>query len=297
MPRAKHVTGKEQNTQTLSYPGEDEYNNPPDNLEEYMLCIYGVKGIGKTTAAASTPNSLTLMMEPKRKNLRIRQLSLQKYSAREIIDGAPDTFALVCNTTQQWIDDPSIKCLNYDSIDIFYEMCYHSVCASHSIEQPGDSKSGPDIWNEIRDTFASYFDTIRDTDMGINMLSHIKPREEKTLDGAKMGYQAPSCSPACLKYIQQAVDIVLYYGHYDNKRAMMIRDETNSSFVSAGVEGKFLQPDGKPVNIFEIPDNPSKVYSTIRDAFNNKLWDMDTPQDKRTSSTPKPIPKKGPPRR
>jgi len=301
MTRAKRIKNKEESTDTLAYPGPEEYNEPPDSFDEYMRCIYGPKGSGKSTAVASTPNSLTLMFEPKRKGLRIRQLALQKYSAKEIIDGAPDLWVQVKNTTPEWINDPTIECLNYDSVDIFYESCYHSVCASHGHESPGDAgRSSSDIWNEIRDEFASYFDALRDTNMGINLTSHVKEREEATLEGGKMGYAAPSCSPACLKYIKQAADIVLFYGWYQGERAMMVRDDTNSSFVAPGVEGKFLQPDGKPISIFRIPnidlESGTSIYQTMKDAFDNKLWDVDTPEEQRTTTKPTPK-KKGPPKR
>ena len=298
MPRAARIKDTKTTTDILDYPGPDDINIPPDNLDEYMICLFGAKGIGKSTAAASRPDSMTLMFEPKRKNLKIRQLSLQKYTAEQIIEGAPDTFQLVANTTQSFIDDKTIKALNFDSIDIFYDTCYHSICASHNVASPDKAgRSSVDIWIEIRDVFASYFDSLRDTDMGITMLSHVKSREEATLEGGKMGFQAPSCSPACLKYIQQAVDIVLYYGYYNGTRAMMVRDEFMTSFVSPGVEGKFLQPDGKPINIFQIPNTPSEVYANIQKAFDNKLWDMDTPEDDRVTTTPSRPTKKKPPRK
>lgn len=297
MGRATKV-GQELASGTLEYPGEDEYNEPPDHFDAYMRCFYGQKGIGKTTAASTFPNSLTLMLEPKRRGLRIRQLALQKHTAEQIMEGAPDTYQLVANTTQKWIDDESIKHLNYDSIDIFYEACTHSVCARNNITKPSEAgRSSSEIWNEIRDEFSGYFDTLRDTDMGINLLSHNKARDVETLEGGKMGFVAPSCSPACLKYIQQAVDIVLYFGWYNGERSCMVRDETNSAFVANGVADKFLQPDGKPISIFAIPDIEKKpTYEVLVDAFDNKLWDVDTPEDEREVKKKGP-PKKAPPRK
>jgi hypothetical protein len=69
------------------------------------------------------------------------------------------------------------------------------------------------------------------------------------------------------------------------------------AFVSNGAQGKFLQPDGKPLNIFELPDILSdkpqvELYNTLVAAFNNKLWDMDTPEDQRGPA--KPTAPKGP---
>jgi len=301
MPRAKHVRPSTEES-PFDYPGPEEFNEPSNNFDDYMITIYGPKGSGKTTAIADFPDSLTLQAEPMRKGLRIRQVNLQKHTAKEIMDGAPDLWKSLLLTTQNFLDDDSITRLNYDSIDIYYESCYHSVCASNKVQSPASAgKGGPDIWNEIRDEFASYFDTLKDTHMGITFTSHVKEREEATLDGGKMGYAAPSCSPACLKYIKQAVDIVLFYGWYNGYRAMMVRDDTNASFVAPGVEGKFLQPDGKPIYIFQVPDKikepKSSIYTTIKAAFNNQLWDIDTPEEDRITSKvmSTSTPKKGPP--
>lgn len=303
MPRARRVKDTDDdNISLLDYPGPDEWNAPPESLLECMVLIFGVKGIGKSTILADFPDSLTLMFEPKRRGLSIRQLLLQKHSAKDIRDGAPDIYKQVKMTTQRWVDDESVQRLNFDTIDIFYEACAHSICASHNIDTPSDAgKSSSDIWNEIRDEFASYFDALKETPLGINLCSHVKTREVETLEGGKMGFAAPSCTPACLKYLQQSVDICLFYGWYNGYRAMMVRDETNASFVAPGVKGKFYQPDGKKLNIFQIPDTDedetASPYQAISDAFDNKLWDMDTPDDQRTVEKKKPMKKKGPPRK
>ena len=293
MPRARKVRDSEDDIQPLEYPGADEWNKPPESLLECMILLFGTKGIGKSSAMADFPDSLTLMFEPKRRGLSIRQLLLQKHSAKEIRDGAPDVYKQVKATTQRWIDDESIHRLNFDTVDIFYESCAHSVCASHNVNTPSDAgRSSSDIWNEIRDEFASYFDALKETELGINLCSHVKTREVETLEGGKMGFAAPSCTPACLKYLQQSVDICLFYGWYNGHRAMMVRDDTNASFVSPGIKGKFYQPNGKKLNIFQIPDldedEDASIYQAVTDAFNNKLWDMDTPDDQRTSTSKKP---------
>lgn len=300
MPRASHV-GQQGDTATLDYPGPDEINVPSDNFDDYTLVLYGQKAKGKTTIASSFPNTLTLMLEPFRKGLQIRQLGLQKHSAGDIRDGAPDTWQRVLNTTQKWLDDTSVDRLSFDSIDLFYQCCQESICARNKINVPGDAgKSSFDIWIQIREEFSSYMNLVKGEGMQITMLSHVKERDEVDLEGGKMKFSQPSCSPACLAYIRQAADIVLQIGTYNEKRAAMVRDPVNTAFVANGAQGKFQQPDGKPLYIFELPDvsdrPTSLLYNAIVDAFNNKLWDMDTPADDRSPPTSKP-PKKGPPKK
>lgn len=297
MTRAQFV-GQDHDSGLLDYPGPDEVNIPSDIFDDYTLVLYGQKGRGKTTLSASFPNTLTLMLEPFRKGLAIRQVSIIKHTAEQIRDGKPDIWRRIMNTTQQWIDDPSVDRLSFDSIDLFYQCCQESICARNKINVPGDAgRSSSDIWVQIREEFAAYMNTLKDSGMRITMLSHVKDREESDLDGGKMKFSQPSCSPACLTYIKQAADIVLQIGRYNDKRAAMVRDPGNMAFVSNGAQGRFLQPDGKPVNIFELPDvmsdqPASALYQTLVDAFNNKVWDMDTPEDARTIKPPVP---KGPP--
>lgn len=291
---------KQETFEGLDYPPIEQRNKPPGSFDEYIRCFYGQKGFGKTTLVSSFPGHLTLMFEPRRRNLEIWQVNLQKRTAQEIMDGAQDVWAQIKQTTDRWIDDETIKGLNFDSIDICYETCQHSVCASHNVKVPGDAgKSSADIWLEIRDEWACYFDALAATRLGVNFVSHIKSRENEEIDGGKYDRKAPSCSPACLKYIMQACDFVFYYGSYNGQRAIQIRDSTNAAFVAAGVQGRFMQPDGKPISILAMPELADKKsgYQVLCEAFNNQHWDIDTPEDERGSTKPKPGPRKGPPKK
>ncbi len=273
----------------FEYPGPEELNEPPASFDAYARCIFGHKAAGKTTLCAGFPDSLTLMFEPVRKGLRIRmigeQQGLKKVTAEQIRNGETDVWEKVVTSTQAWLDDPTIKTLNFDSIDIFYECCYASVCARNNVNKPGDSKNGPDIWNEIKDEFASYFSALRETDMGINMLSHVKGREQTELDGSKLkGIWSPSCAPACLQFIRQAVDFIFFLGSHNGKRACLVRDPTAMSLAAVSPENVFMQPDGKEISIIEMPhfqERPNAGYLRLVDGFNNRLWDIDTPEDQR----------------
>lgn len=302
MPRATKV-GQQTESDILDYPGPDELNIPSEIFDDYTLVLYGQKGRGKTTISADFPDTLTIMIEPFRKGLKIRQVEVQKHSATQIRDGAPDTWQRIINTTPRWLNDNTVQRLSYDSIDLIYQSCQESICARNNIKVPGDAgRSSSDIWIEIREEFSSYMNTVKSNGMRITFLSHVKEREETDLEGGKMKFSQPSCSPACLAYIRQAADIVLQIGTYNEKRAAMVRDPANNAFVANGAQGKFLQPDGKPLYIFELPDisdcGPGPLYQTLVDAFNNKVWDMDTPLDNRSTTPSKPsTPKKGPPKK
>lgn len=281
----------------LSYPGPEELNQPPQNFDSYVRCFFGAKGFGKSTLVASFPKSLTLMFEPKRKNLNIRMLSLQKYTAKQIQEGADDVWEQVKLTVQQWVDDDSINVINYDSVDIFYECCVHSISASHQLERPGDAgKGSADVWIEIRDEWSAFFDAHLDTRLGINFVSHVKTRETEELDGGKVDQKVPSCAPACLQYLKQACDFVFYYGPHNGNRAIQLRDHTNAAFVAVGTRDNFRQPNGKTIEVLAMPDLDDKKtgYQVLVEAFNNKHWDIDTPDDERKVKTLSAPPRKPP---
>lgn len=303
-PPTKRATKVRPNNVSVSdsefaYPSEDQLNEPPETFDSYVRCIFGQKGFGKTTLASQFPKSLTLMYEPNRKGLKIRQQPIKKYNAKEIMDGAPDPWAMLKNTTQRFIDDESIVTLNFDSVDICYETAYHSICAANQVTAPKDAgRSSSDIWIEIRDEWSSYFDTLVASRLGVNFLSHVKARDVEELDGTKMDVKSPSCSPACLTYIKQACDYVFYYGQHNGKRAICLRDPTGMSWVACGPEQHFMQPDGKPINVLEMPflGDKKNGYQVLVEAFENKHWDIDTPEDERQAKKGPP-PTRKPPRR
>lgn len=276
-------------------PGPDELNEPPNDLLKYMICLYGTKGIGKSTLASTFPNSLTLMTETIRKGLRIRMAQLRTYTAEQIMEGAPDTFVQVGERIDQILGDGTIEVLNIDSIDLFYDMVVHHVSAKWEVSNPsvlGKESSG--CWIDIRNTFKAFMDLLAESPLGIVLISHSKEREIEAIDGELTPMISPSCAPACLQYIKQACDYAMFYGWHNDKRVIMVRDGLNRAWCAAGPEGHFMQPDGKPLNMFEIPDDPAMGYKTLVKAFDNKLYDS---QRMKEESAPKLPTKKGPPKK
>jgi hypothetical protein len=272
-------------------PPPDDVNEPPDDLQAYMVCIFGAKGIGKSTLGAywgrrkeSDPNkSIILMSEPNRKNLRVRRpIQFKTYTAKEIMEGSPDPWEQLKELTPQLIDDPTVEHISFDSIDLFYEMAQHSVSAANGVTNPSKAgKESSGVWIELRDEFKSYFDTLKETGMGILLLSHIKTRDVETVDGSKFDQIAPSCAPACLQYIKAACDFVFHYSWHNNQRCMVIRDPGNDIWTACGVQDRFCEPTGKQVERLAIPNDFTQVYSTLENCFDNKEWDADTDEDER----------------
>jgi len=284
-------------TDKIYIPGPEELNEPPSDFKDYVLCIYGMKSIGKSTIASESENAFTLMSEPLRRGLRLRMEQLKTFTAEEILAGSPDTYLRIKNTIPDLLDNDSVQTLVFDSIDLFYDMVIHHISAKNGVNSPGKAgKSSADVWIEVRNEFKSFMDTLIETRLRIILLSHSKEREIEGLDGAPISLVGPSCAPACLAYIKQAVDYGFFYGFEasERKRVMVIRDPSNTVWTGCGPEGRFLQPDGKPIYKLEMPNTVGKGYQTLIEAFNNQHWDLDTPEEERTTTPKKPLPRKLP---
>ena len=304
MVRAKRVRANEtpQPTSKLFIPGPEEMQEPPNDLQAYMVCVYGTKGIGKSTLGAywgrkssDDPNkSIILMSEPGRRNLRVRKpIHFRTRTAKEIMDGADDPWEQLKELTGELVEDSTVEHLSYDSIDLFYTMAQHSVSARNGVTNPSKGgKESPGIWIELRDEFSSYFDALKETNMGILLLSHIKSREVETVDSSMFDQVGPSCAPACLQYIKAACDFVFHYSWHNNQRCMVLRDETNNIWTACGVQDKFCEPTGKIISRLAIPPKPELVYPTLNQAFYNKQWDADTDEDERETKPKKKLRRK-----
>lgn len=290
-PSNKPTIPKAATKQGVYLAGPDEFNVPPDNIHEYMMLLYGAKGIGKSTLAASFPDAYTFMTETMRRNLRIRMSPLKTWTADQIMEGAPDTFEQVKELTAQALEDKTIKTLIFDSIDLFYDMVVHSQAAKWGVSNPsmlGKESSG--CWIQVRNEFKAYMDLLAESHLGVVLLSHAKEREVETITGDAIPLVGPSCAPACFLYIKQACDIALYYGWHNDKRTMVVRDPSNQVWCANGTENKFMQPNGKPLRRFNVDGGPSEGFDILVSAFNNEMYDADytppaqgAPKKKKTS--------------
>lgn len=243
-------------------------NVPPPNFIDYCLLFYGVKGVGKTSVAASIPNSIVLMLEPRRRNLRIKQWPVEgpQPTWLEIVE-----FLGLCR-------EKRIRPI-IDTVDEAYFMCQKHVGLHYgkefgSVSEVSEMPS--DYWIDVREEFAKHFNQLLYDDIGVVFLSHAKPRAMETTE-VKAMQTAPTCTPACWKYLKSVCDFAFYYGNHGKDRAMWLRGE--DPWTGCGVDDHFLSPAGEPVRILPIPyakTNGGQVaWETLLKSWDNKLYDMD----------------------
>jgi hypothetical protein len=278
MPRKKAAVKK---PTTSLLPDVDDLNVPPDNFLEYTTCIYGAKGIGKTTLASSFPGFVTIMTEPLRKNLAIRMKALQCYDYDSITEkGAPDAWPLFKEMIDEGIERDDIQGFNIDTVDRLYESCLTHHCVVEGVRHPGGLNDFGALWSIIKDDFETTLNSIRENNLGLVLVSHAKEDDIELNTGLKGKMYAPSCSGAATKYLKAACDYAFFYGYHAKKRALHFRG-FDFIWTSCGVRDRFISKSGDPLTLVYVEkDHIDNGYELLQAGFENRLWNYDEePED------------------
>lgn len=251
----------------LVLPGPDELNQPPDSLSSYVVALYGRKGIGKTSLAASFPGAIIGQAEEGRKNLEIRQYPLWE-----------EDWPVYREFIEKCIDDDTVETVGIDTIDRWYDKCLAYCCDEMGVAHPNDANDYGKTWNEIYKKFSGVLNSVSRAGKGLIVLSHANTRTVETRVGDSYDEIEPSCQKGPRKWMQEVCDLVFYYDYHEKHRSISVRpiSEANTEcWCSCGPGSThFRDPAGEPLSIFHINDNdPKKAYADLEAAFHNKLWD------------------------
>ena len=275
------MNGKKQTSvRAKLLPGPEELNIPPNDINAYTTCLYGTKGIGKTTLAASYPGYVVIMTEPLRKNLNIRMFSLPCYDYDSITnENKDDGWVVFKALVQEAAEDDTIKGLAIDTIDRHYDACLTHHCVFEGVRHPGGLNDFGALWSIIKDDFESTLNRVRENDLGLLLLSHAKETEIELNTGSKAMTYAPSCSGAATKYIKAACDYAFFYGYHGRKRAIHLRG-FEKIWTSCGVSDHFISKSGEPLTMIEMgADTVGNGYQYLQKGFNNELYNYDEEAD------------------
>ncbi len=280
-------------------PAEDELNIPPTRLLDYTICLYGTKGIGKTSLASSIPNSVTIMTEPTRRNLKIRMAGLYVNSSQDIHDGIERDYKsasgeVISTYVDAWqffkeellpqlLEDDSVSCINIDTVDRMYDACSSSVCTSNGVFHPGGLNDFGAMWSAVKSEFESVLSEIRFAGKGLILISHAKEDDVELNTGSKAKIYAPSCAGQALSYIKAAADYAFFYGNHGKERCLHFRG-FDKIWTACGPSDHFYSPNGNPL---ELVSMEGKDWSYVEEAFNNQVYDLNEVPVVSTVSTPK----------
>jgi len=279
------TTAAARKNKTIELPLDD--NVPPDALSQVISCIYGRKGIGKTSLGAMFPDALTFMFERGRRNLPIRQIP----KAGEVaLDWTRFT-----DYVEMFISSNYMTMI-VDTVDRAYDRCMEAVCKRNGCTHPNQKNDYGDTWKQVSAEFDALFGMVQDSGKGLVFLSHEKPKpltkrsKGMTREDSESEFEfermEPSCSNQAFAVIQEICDYVFYYGFVDEFRTITVRSENDLCWTSCGIGGTFLNPDGSTINTFKVGTTPQEAYENLVGAFNNEGQDMDwkPPRKKKTKS-------------
>lgn len=267
---------------------------PLDYLWQQPICIYGRKGIGKTTAASVAIDSLlpegqhviNFRFERARQNLPILQFPSRKDKVKRL------TWPLFIDCLEQFVEDDMYQVACIDSLDKCYDECFEYVCGLHDCTHPSEKKrDAPAVWDAIKIEFESTLMTVLDYQKSFIFLSHEKTRIEELADGGEYERFDLSCKPAAAKIVKDICEFVIHYGYTDTRtgegdrsaaRVFTVRNKDNSVECACGRDDVFCQPDGKPLFRIPVPSVRAEgltigqtVGQVLQQAYDNELWDYD----------------------
>lgn len=238
-------------------PGPDEFNEPPDDFLAYTTIIFGEKGIGKTSLMAQFPNCVVAQMEPRRKNLRIRQVLIETWE--EVLD-----------FTAKVKKDSTVDMVGFDTFDRLYELASAYQCNNQGIKDPNEANDFGATWRAITDNVSELLSDLAKAGKNFVFSSHAKWKEVELRNGKKREILVPTMTDSAWKIVKAICDFAFYYGYYDNQRALYLRGH-QQLWSACGSSEHFLDPEGRPVKTILLGENPEEAYSTLLRSFNNEI--------------------------
>ena len=262
--RTKRVARKE-----LSVTIPTTLNVPPEHLKDYCICLFGAKGVGKTSLAAQFKDSLTVMLEPKRRNLSIRQVNIDPMSIKAMNRDNPKNtpWKILQAYVDKILEDDSVQTVVIDTIDRAYESCFNNVCFERGLAHPSDTNDFGSTWVAIKSDFEETMNKLLYADKGLIFLSHAHQREVEVQEEEQW---IPTCTPSAWNYMKAVCDFALYYGYSSGSRAITIRDDKRV-WCACGTENNFLTTDKEPIGQFVTGKSHTEAHKNLTAAFVNKL--------------------------
>jgi hypothetical protein len=254
----------------IRIPSVDEVNEPSTTLTDYAICLFGEKGVGKTSLAAQFENSLIIMLEPKRRNLRIRQVNVDPMSIRDMEESNPKMtpWMLIKEYTKAVLADDTVDTVGIDTVDRAWEACINHHCFQKGIKDPSDANDHGRTWRVIKDDFEQTMNKLLYADKGLIFISHAHLREVESHEGDNQW--VPTCAPAAWKYLKAVCDLAIHFGYTESRRALTIRNP-GRIWSSCGPTDQFRTADGTPIETFFSGNSHEESYKILTDAFNNEI--------------------------
>lgn len=271
MPVVKRAVFGAKKSPPKKTPGKSKYaipsdaNEPPKNLFEYGICIFGLKNVGKSSLAAAFPKSFTMEAEVGRRSVGCRQVPKK--------GDPPLTWEDIVGYTEAALNNPSVDTLVYDTIDKIYLLCQNHYCDLKSIKHPNDAKDYGATHTEIKVAFAEVMDSVKLAGKTPIWLSHCATREVyNSLTEETTEKLIPSCQSGAWAYLQASADFVFCYLRRGVDRVMVVRGSETIEAACGPSDFAFLDvKTKKPLAEVPMGTSAKQSFKNLCDAFQNKM--------------------------
>ncbi len=252
---------------SLSLPTKP--NEPPSDLFDYGIFIYGEKGIGKTSLAAQFPDALVFQWEPRRRNVRVLQVPEP---------GKPELdWESFCEYQELVLAERKIRTVVIDTIDRAYDACLDYVCQKRGVTHPNQMNDYGETWALVKKEFEDVMNRFLFSDKAVVWISHARYRVVPGRLGVEVEQLVPTCKPAAWAYVRAVCDFAFAYTWFEYQRVLYVRGG-ELIWTGCGTSEHFLQPSkkgmeraGEPYNAIPMGNSPQESYKNLVGAFQNKV--------------------------
>lgn len=256
---------------SLSLPSDP--NIPSDSIFDYCWCLFGAKGVGKTSLAAQFRKqgkpALIFQWEFRRKGLNVFQIPKQDEPALDW----PTYTAYIDLLVENRNTFPTVV---IDTIDRCYVACMEHVCHEAGVQHPNDMRDYGALWAKVKREFDSTQFKLLDAGICVIYISHDRKQQVQTKLGEEYELVIPTCQGIAWEHMKAVCDFAFYYGYHRQKRILVCRggEEIWSGCGAdlAGGAARFIDPDTKkPLAYFHAGNSAQDAYNNLVKAFHNQL--------------------------
>jgi len=183
----------------------EKKTEPLDEIEKYLLFLYGVPKIGKTTFCSMMNDPLFIATE-------------QGLNALSVYAVFPRSWDDVLETGAELEETDAYRTIVLDTVDNAYQMAMDYTCKKYSIKHPQDLEYGKG-WSLVNKEFQRVVNKLAQSRRGLVLVSHSQDSTIKTRT-AEITKSVPTISGGARKFILGLADIILFAEMVETKDGM-----------------------------------------------------------------------------